>query len=102
LSLQDDSTLAVETPDVVKECRIHLESIPWRGNVAGFGKAVQLTTHHFASTLSNNWLDDKVINAGANWILQRLGPAKSHTRILNCLMVQQLQHEESSQLVYTP
>ena len=102
LSLRDDPTLAVETPDVVEECRIRLESIPWRGDVARFGKAVQLTTHHFASILSNNWLDDEVINAGANWILQRLGPAKSRTRILNCLMVQQLQHAQSSQLVYTP
>jgi len=102
LSLQDDPELAVETPDVVEECRIRLDSIPWRGDVSGFGKAVQLTTHHFASILSNNWLDDEVINAGANWILQRLGPAKSRTRILNCLMVQQLQHAQNLQLVYTP
>ncbi|KAF8803503.1 hypothetical protein BYT27DRAFT_7259964 [Phlegmacium glaucopus] len=66
--LQSDST-PIETPDIVNECHTRLSVVPWRGEIMGFGKDVQFTARHLALFLSNEWLDDEMINAGSDWIL---------------------------------
>lgn len=98
--VQSDST-PVETPDIVDECRTRLTAVPWRGDITGFGKGVQFTARHLALFLSNEWLDDEMINAGSDWILSQVG-ASRRTEIVNCLHIQILRHAHTAQIPYVP
>jgi hypothetical protein len=79
VALAQTAANPIETPDVIDECRDRLSVVPWRGKITGFGKGVQFTAGHLASFLSNQWLDDEMINAGSDWILRQLG-ASCQTR----------------------
>ncbi|KIM49928.1 hypothetical protein M413DRAFT_22037 [Hebeloma cylindrosporum] len=96
------SSAAPETPDIIDECRLRLGAIPWRGDVPGFGKAVQFGASHLSSFLSNSWLDDEMINASSDWILKERGGASNHIQIINCLHLQQLQRAHHSDSTYIP
>jgi Ulp1 family protease len=56
---------------------------------------------HLASFLSDQWLDDEMINAGSDWILRQLD-ASHRTDIINCLHIQQLQHVRLVEATYLP
>lgn len=96
--VQSDS-IPVETPDIVDECHTRLAAVPWRGDITGFGKGVQFTYKHLALFLSNEWLDDEMINAGSDWIRRQVG-ARRRTEIANCLHIQQLQHVHTENIPY--
>ncbi|KAJ6504529.1 hypothetical protein DFH09DRAFT_943717 [Mycena vulgaris] len=66
-----------------------LGRLPWDGVVPGLSCAVHLTMPDLASFLGTDWLNDEMINAGADWILRRLEPW-SRVRIINCLFIQSL------------
>ena len=85
-----------EMPDIIDECRIRLAAVPWRGDIPGFGKAVQFTASHLATFLSNSWLDDEMINAGSAWILRQRNTSGDHVEIIDCLHLQRLQHAQRS------
>ena len=91
----------VETPDIVDECHTRLAAVPWKGDITGFGKGVQFTARHLALFLSNEWLDDEMINTGSDWILHQVG-ASRQTEIVNCLHIQQLQHAHAAGFPYIP
>ena len=98
--VQSDST-PVETPDIVDECHTCLAAVLWRGNITGFGKGVQFTYKHLTLFLSNEWLDDEMIDAGSNWILCHV-QASGQTEIANCLHIQQLQHVHTKKSLMLP
>ncbi len=91
----------IETPDIIDECRSRLATVPWRGNITGFGNGVHFTAKHLASFLSDEWLDDEMINAGSDWILRQVG-ASPRTKIINCLHIQQLRHAHLTETTYLP
>ena len=96
--VQSDS-IPVETPGIVDECHTRLAAVPWRGGITGFGKGVQFTYKHLALFLSNEWLDDEMINAGSGWIHRQAG-ARRRMEIAHCLHIQQLQHVHTENIPY--
>ncbi|KAJ6609212.1 hypothetical protein B0H10DRAFT_2226075 [Mycena sp. CBHHK59/15] len=74
---------------LVDRCWHMLGHLPWDGIVPGLSPAVHLTMQDLASFLGTDWLNDDMINAGVDHILQRLDPW-SPIRILNCLFIQSL------------
>ncbi|KAJ7036205.1 hypothetical protein C8F04DRAFT_875622, partial [Mycena alexandri] len=92
---------AADLIDPVNECLAMFEYLPWDTIVPGLSSAVQLTTEDLASFLSNAWLNDEMINAGVDYILQRVGPG-SRIRILNCLFIQSLRNAHGKQTNYHP
>ncbi|TFY76153.1 hypothetical protein EWM64_g7859 [Hericium alpestre] len=77
--------------DLVAACRERLEEIPWDAPVPGFGDAVCLRTTHLATFLSDDWLNDEMINAGAAHILHELG-SESRVRLANCFFLDSLRN----------
>lgn len=57
--------------------------------------------HALATLLSYEWLDDNLINAGSDWIMQQLG-GDCRIQILNCLIPTQLRHRCSTKTLYHP
>ena len=96
------SSAALEMPDIIDECHARLAAVPWRGDIPGFGKAVQFAVSHLSSFLSNSWLDDEMINAGSDWILKQGSRASNRIQIINCLHLQQLQRAQRSDGPYIP
>ncbi|KAJ7723096.1 hypothetical protein DFH07DRAFT_759651, partial [Mycena maculata] len=89
------SRKSTELPQHVQECFDTFEFLPWNTIVPGLSPAVQLSTRDLALFLSSEWLNDDMINAGVDYILQRLGPG-SRTRILNCLFIQSLRNANTA------
>ncbi|KAJ7508549.1 hypothetical protein B0H11DRAFT_2304702 [Mycena galericulata] len=97
-------TLSHATPNLeerIQACWDTFECLPWDTIVPGLSPAVHLTTEDLALFLSSAWLNDEMINAGADYILQRLGPG-SRTRILNCLFIQSLRTAHATGASYCP
>ncbi|KAJ7778679.1 hypothetical protein DFH07DRAFT_950687 [Mycena maculata] len=86
---------------VIQECFNTFEFLPWDTIVPGLSPAVTLTTEDLALFLSSKWLNDDMINAGVDYILQRVGPG-SRTRILNCLFIQSLRTAHGNNDSYSP
>ncbi|KAJ6455517.1 hypothetical protein C8R47DRAFT_1228233 [Mycena vitilis] len=61
--------------------------------------AVRLTTQNLALFLSNEWLTDDMINAGVDYILQRVGPG-SRIRIMDCLFISSLRQARAASATY--
>ena len=91
----------IETPDIVNECHIRLSAVPWRGDITGFSKGIQFTARHLALFLSDQWLDDEMINAGSDWIRCQVG-ASRRIEIIDCLHIQQLQLAQVTKVSYVP
>ena len=60
-------------PGLLQHCRSRLSSVPWNTVVPGFSSAVSFTTRSLATLLSYQWLDDEIMNAGAEYIMWQLG-----------------------------
>ncbi|KAF8173724.1 hypothetical protein K438DRAFT_1920853 [Mycena galopus ATCC 62051] len=87
--------------ELVNTCRNVLQVIPWDVPVPGISPSVHLTTQDLALFLSSRWLNDDMINAGADYILRRLEPG-SRVRILNCLFIQALGNSHAQREAYIP
>ncbi|KAJ7077204.1 hypothetical protein C8R43DRAFT_1083442 [Mycena crocata] len=89
--------------DRAQDCLDTFAYIPWDTIVGGLSPAVHLSTADLALFLSNEWLNDDMINAGVDYILQRAGGvAGSSFRILNCLFIQSLRNARAASTEYVP
>ncbi|TCD61882.1 hypothetical protein EIP91_007810 [Steccherinum ochraceum] len=61
------------TRDLVEECYIRRDVIPWDSHVPCFRKSVSITASRLAVFLSNEWLDDEMIDLGTSFVAHRLG-----------------------------
>jgi len=93
-------TLESRSP-LVEECETIMECIPYTGMVPGFSKAISLSISDLSLFLSDEWLNDEMINAGAEYILRQLGP-RNRQRIANCFLVPLLQEARRRSSVYNP
>lgn len=57
---------------LVETCRELLTNIRWSMHIPGYNSAVYLTMKELASFLSSSWLNDSMINAGLDWIIQTM------------------------------
>jgi Ulp1 family protease len=67
----------------------------------GPGVAVHLSAKNLAGFLSDDWLNDDMINAGSDFISRQLG-LRSRVRILNALFIQALSNLRSTNSTYAP
>jgi hypothetical protein len=95
------SAVDSETCDLVAECFESLNDIPWDTTVPGLGRAVSLTTKDLASFLSDDWLNDEMMNAGTDFITRRLG-RESRTRVVNVLFIDALRNLRLRHHAYRP
>ncbi|TFK60394.1 hypothetical protein BDN72DRAFT_779478 [Pluteus cervinus] len=65
------------------ESRIALNHIPYQCAVSGFNKSINLSTTDLALFLSNEWINDDMIDAGVAYILKQLGP-RSRKSVATC------------------
>lgn len=72
--------------DLVDDCCFWLDDIPCDGVMPCLSPAVHLTAPDLAIFLSNAWLNNTMINAGAHYVLTWLNPA-SQIGILNCQLI---------------
>lgn len=89
------------TDDLANECVAALQLIPWNSTVPGFGPAVHFTTRDLAKFLSDDWLNDDMINAGNEFISQHLGQS-NRARIINVLLFDSLRNLRSAKSTYKP
>ena len=80
-------------------CLESWDSIPWDGLILGLGRAVLLMTKDLAKFLTNEWLNDEMINAGLAWISHHISSDR-HIRVLNVLFVNALRNLCSTQRSY--
>jgi hypothetical protein len=69
-----------------QDCLQLWDTIPWTGEVSLLGSAVSLTAEHLALFLSDQWLNDDLMNAGADYILRQLS-CQCTSRITNSLFL---------------
>ena len=67
----------------------------------GFSSAVTFTTHSLAILLSYQWLDDEVVNTGAEYIMRQLG-VQARTQITNCFLLAHLRNMRARSSMYAP
>lgn len=89
------------TEELILECRSRFHDIPWNATVPGLGKAVQLSTEDLTGFLSDDWINDDMINAGSEFVSRQLG-SNCRTRILNVLFIESLKNLRSTQAIYFP
>lgn len=89
------------TADLVANCYRSWEDIPWDSVVPGFGPAVHLTTKDLAVFLSDQWINDDMINAGSDFIMRQLGQA-SRVRLVNVIFVEALRNLRTVNNTYAP
>ena len=81
------------------DCFKSWNHVPWDGVVPGLGRAVVLSTKDLAKFLSNEWLNDDMINAGISWISHHVS-SNRRIRILNVFFVDALRNLHSTQNSY--
>ncbi|KAI0054490.1 hypothetical protein BV25DRAFT_1922630 [Artomyces pyxidatus] len=74
---------------LTEECYERLQEVCWNSAVPGFGRAIRLTTLDLALFLSDEWLNDEMLNAGSEFIMRHLGTG-STIRIANCFLLNNL------------
>lgn len=77
-------------PALAVECEETWDVIPWDCVVPGLGRAVNLTTKELAYFLSDRWLTDEMINAGADYLMRELG-LDNRVYIANSLLLLSLE-----------
>lgn len=89
--LQDiwDSNESSEIADLAETCWDCLTRIPWDAIVPNAGTSCRLTTEHLALFLSDEWLDDEMINAGVSFINRRLD-SRRRVQITDCMFIDTL------------
>ena len=103
-SLEWLHTTIKHTPDkstrvLAGECLESWDDIPWDGLVLGLGRAVLLSTKDLAKFLTNEWLNDDMINAGLTWISHHISSDR-RIRVLNVHFVDALRNLRSTQRSY--
>lgn len=88
-------------PGLLQQCRDQLTSVPWNTTVPGFSSAISFTTRSLAILLSYQWLDDEVMNAGAEYIMWQLG-VNARTQIVNCFLLGHLRNMRARSSTYAP
>lgn len=78
-------TVSAAEASTVEECRTCLEVIPYNSTVPALDDKLQLPTQDLALFLSNEWLNDDMINSGSDWIQRRLPPT-SRIYFADCLL----------------
>ncbi|KAJ7816556.1 hypothetical protein B0H13DRAFT_2380350 [Mycena leptocephala] len=78
-----------------QDCLDTFDFLPWDTVIPGLSPPVHLATEDLALFLSSECLNDEMINAGVDYILQQLGPG-SRIFILNCLFIQSLRNARAS------
>ena len=101
LKMHSSASLGIHDIDLILECRKIWAEIPWDAKVPALGAAVHITTEDLARFLSDEWLNDDMINAGADYISRQLGRS-SRSRIVNCLLSQSLQNMRALVQQYMP
>lgn len=91
----------LEEASVIAECRSALEYVPYSRPVPGFSPAVILNTTDLTVLLSDEWLNDELMNGGSEYILRKSG-ARNRRRIINCLFVRALSNIRERSSVYSP
>ncbi|KAJ7173541.1 hypothetical protein C8R46DRAFT_892792 [Mycena filopes] len=86
---------------LLDRCWSALGYLPWDMVVPALSPAVHLTTQDLASLLGTDWLNDDLINAGADYIIRKMGPW-SRVRIINCLFIQSLGNAHAAGGSYRP
>ncbi|KAH9935430.1 uncharacterized protein B0H18DRAFT_1082220 [Fomitopsis serialis] len=79
---------------LAEECRETWTSVAWDSTVPSFSSSVLLTTEDLASLLSDQWVNDDMVNAGLDLISRRLSD-NSRTRVVHCLFIASLQRVHS-------
>ncbi|KDR66292.1 hypothetical protein GALMADRAFT_283972, partial [Galerina marginata CBS 339.88] len=97
--LSDLGRQSKDSQKLIDECRTTMDHIPYAGMVPGFSKAVNLSLSDLSLFLTDEWLNDEMINAGAEYILHQLGP-RNRRRIANCLLVSSLERARARSAVY--
>ena len=87
--------------ELIKDCEEVMENIPYSATVPGLGNAAVLTTHDLSLFLSDEWINDEMMNAGSQYILHQLG-TWNRRRIVNCLLVGSLQSSYRRSPKYQP
>ncbi|KAI0060330.1 hypothetical protein BV25DRAFT_977826 [Artomyces pyxidatus] len=76
-----ESSLDDVTVDLAEACHDRLKDVVWDKPVSIptsiLGLSVSLSSHDLATFLSNEWLNDDMIDAGITWILRILGNSPS-------------------------
>lgn len=81
-----DSNESSEVADLTETCWDYLTRIPWDAAVPNAGPSCRMTTEHLALFLSNEWLDDEMVNAGVSFINRRLDSTR-RVQIANCMLI---------------
>ncbi|KAI0695988.1 hypothetical protein BC835DRAFT_1414529 [Cytidiella melzeri] len=68
--LSETACLSPSSAVLAAECQETFGVLPWAGPVPGFSSAVHLTMADLSRFLSNEWLNDEMINAGLDYILR--------------------------------
>ena len=89
-----------DTTAMVGDCFERFNEIPWDSIVPGFSEAVSLSTKDLAAFLSDDWLNDEMLNAGIDFITRHL-ENQSRARAVNVLFVDALHSARSRHKTYT-
>ncbi|KAH7910134.1 hypothetical protein BJ138DRAFT_1114345 [Hygrophoropsis aurantiaca] len=87
LSATQDSVLI----DVIEACRIRFHAIAWDTPVPSLDGS-SLSPHDLATFLSNDWLNDDMLDAGSAYIMRNLTPGL-RVRIMGCHFMDYLRSE---------
>ncbi|KAK7017561.1 hypothetical protein VNI00_018575 [Paramarasmius palmivorus] len=87
--------------ELIATAEASLVHIPYHLAVPGFSPAVNFNTVQLPTLLSNEWLHDEHINAGAELIMQRMDSSE-RTRIANCYLIPALRAMRSRSDGYNP
>ncbi|KAK7691172.1 hypothetical protein QCA50_006275 [Cerrena zonata] len=85
--------------ELTEKCWDYLNQISWDAVVPNVGTSCHLTTEALATFLSNDWLDDDMMNAGANFINRHLD-FNRHAHITNCLWMDVLRSQRLQDSTY--
>ncbi|KAH7929600.1 hypothetical protein BV22DRAFT_1029216 [Leucogyrophana mollusca] len=86
--------------EIAEECLECLEDIPWDTLVPGLGCA-HFSATDLAAFLSDDWLNDDMIDAGSAYIMRELGQ-QSRVMIADCHFMESLRCERSRSEHFTP
>jgi hypothetical protein len=75
--------------DHIRHCYQRLALVPSKDTVPGFSRAIQLGTLDLSCFLGRHWMNDEIINAGGEYIIQNL-PESTRSLVVNTFLIPQL------------
>lgn len=88
-----------EVVGLTETCWYYLTRIPWDAIVPNAGTSCCLTTEHLVLFLSDEWLDNEMINAGVSFINRRRD-SKRRVQITDCMFIDTLHLYRLQQPIY--